>query len=305
MSDRLDWDEIMGEARSRDWESLEELNAWLAQKTRAFNTAPQERLSGLSPEQAARLFADDWEGDGPLQLNESLPLSDLRGARFLVNARVILSTLESEGPAKATATAKSFSRKFVGAVIDRMVWEKGLLEKIKEYNKVIDEQDAFPVHVLRIILRMAGLIKIRSGKYSITQKGQGYLPEERAGELYAHLFRTYFRSFNLAYVDRDEQNAPLQQTLAMTFFRLRRTERSWRKPEALADEILMEEAFDQPADYSGVNMAYKQFEWRVLQPLEAFGLIEQRELEGPNRFLPRHEYQVGDLFDRFVRFDLE
>lgn len=67
----------------------------------------------------------------------------------------------------------------------------------------------------------------------------------------------------------------------------------------------MEEAFDQPPDYSGVNMAYKQFESRVLQPLESFGLIEQRELKGPNLFLPRHEYRVGSLFDRFVRFDVE
>ena len=293
----------MAEAGSHDWGSLEELNAWLAQKTRTYNRAPQERLSGLSPEQAARLFADDWGGDGPMQLNEFLALSDLRDAQFLFNARVVLSTLESEGPAKATATTKSFSRKFVSSVIDRMAWKEGLLENVKEFNKVIDEQDVFPLHLQRIILKMSGLIKLRSGKFSTTQKGKGYLPEERVGELYALLFRTYFRSFNLAYLDHLEQNAALQQTLAMTFYRLGRTARSWKRPETLADEILMEEAFDQPPNYRGENMAYDQFETRILRPLEAFGLVEKREVEGPNRFLPRYEYRVGGLFNQFVRFD--
>ena len=293
----------MGEAGSRDWGSLEELNTWLAQKTRTYNRTPQEQLSGLSPEQAARLFADDWGGDGPLRLNEFLALSDLRDVRFLFNARVVLSTLESEGPAKATATTKSFPRKFVDSVIDRMAWDEGRLENVKEFNKVIDEQDVFPLHMQRIILKLSGLIKMRSGKLSTTQRGKGYLPEKRAGELYALLFRTYFRSFNLAYLDRLEQNAAMQQTMAMTLYRLGRTTRSWKRPETLADEILMEEAFDQPSNYRGENMAYDQFETRILWPLEAFGLVEKREMGKPNRLLPRYEYRVGGLFNRFVRFD--
>lgn len=303
MSDRLDWDEIMSEAGSREWGSLEELNAWLARKTRTYNQAPQEQLSGLSPEQAARLFADDWGGGGPLQMNESLTLSDLRDVRFLLNARVVLSTLESEGPVKATAATKSFPRKFVGSVIDRMAWEDGLLEKVKEFNKVIDELDAFPLHLQRIILKMSGLIKLRSGKFSITQKGKAYLPEERAGELYAVLFRTYFRSFNLAYLDHNEQNAAMQHTMAMTLYRLGRAPRSWKSPETWANEILMEDALDQPPNHRGENSTYDQFRTRILRPLEAFGLVEKCELEGPNQFLPQYEYRVGDLFDRFIRFD--
>lgn len=299
----MEWEEILGDAQARNWESLDQLNAWLAQKAQAYNTAPQVRLSGLSPEQAALLFADDWEGGGPLQLNEDVPLSDLGGARFLVNARVVLSMLDQEGAVKATASTKRFPRSFVAAAADRMVRGDELDELERTYKRVLNEIDYFPLHLQRVILRMAGLIKLRGGKFSITQLGRDFLEESRAGELYARLFRTHFRRFNLAYLDGYDQNVALQQTLAMSLYRLRQADRSWKDPAALAEKTLMEEALDQPPDHGGENQAYGQFETRVLRPLEAFGLVEKRAVEGARWFLPQHSYRVNGLFRRFVRFE--
>lgn len=299
----MEWEDILRDVQAREWGSLDELNAHLAEKARLYNTASQRRLSGLSPEQAGRLFADDWEGDGPLQLNAKIPLAELRRARFLVNARVVLSTLEERGPVKATASTKRFPRSFVATAMDRMERGDRLYELARTYKDVMNEMDYFPLHLQRIILRMAGLIKLHGGKFSLTQLGRSHLKEERAGELYALLFRTYFRRFNLAYLDAYEQNAALQQTIAMTFYRLRRAGRSWKTPAALAEEMLMEEALDQPLDFRGKNEAYGQFESRVLRPLEEFGLVEKRDEEGPNEFLPSHTYRTSKLFGRFIRFD--
>jgi hypothetical protein len=302
MSTNLDLDDLFREARSRTWESPDELNAWLAKKTQAYNTRPQRDLAGLSPEQAHRLFQGNWIDQGPLRLNTTLSTSDLRGARFLANARILLTTLEQDGPTKATAASKNFNRTFVRKMIDRLAWDERYLEFVLQYNKVIDEPDMYPLHVLRIVLKLGGLIKLRSGKFSITEKGRKLLPDDQIGALYVHLVTTLFRSFNLAYLDGYPDNPALQHTLPMTLYRLRREGSTWRRPEELADRVLMDAAFDQPEDYPREMPAYGQFETRVLGPLEGFGLVEKRELQSDDWFRTKSEYRKSRLFDRAIQF---
>lgn len=295
-------DYFLREAKSRSWSSLDELNAWLAEETGRHNSSPQDELGGLSPDQARRLLGGDWETQGPLTLNASLQLDDLRSARFVTSARGFLSAMGEAGSVKATS-AGNLNRKFVAEMLERLELEYEWLEILQNYRRVINEEDVFPLHALRVVLDVAGLIKRRSGKFSLTRKGSSLLKEESAGALYAHLFWTFFQRFNLAYLDGCPPNPALQSTLPVTLYRIGREGGHWARPRALADRSLHPAAFGRAFDWNDEDYAYFQFELRIVRPLVGFGLMERRDI--PSEKPHRHEFETRKsvLFDRFLQFE--
>ncbi len=79
--------------------------------------AAQQELGGLSPEQAAGLLTGDRDTQGPLRLNTSLSLADLRHARFFNNGRTFLTAVAENGSVKATF-AGNLNRKFVAEMLE-------------------------------------------------------------------------------------------------------------------------------------------------------------------------------------------
>ena len=295
-------DDVLREAQSRSWSSLEELNAWLAEKTRLHNTRPQKEIGGLSPDQARRLLAGDWETHGPLTLNTSLQMEDLRHARFFTNAQAFLRAIGDAGKVKATS-AGNLNRNFVGQMLERLDLDFEWLEILQNYRRVINEKDVFPLRVLRVILESAGLIKRRSGTFSLTKKGAVLAKDEAAGALYAHLFRIFFRRFNLAYLDGCPSNHALQSTVAVTLYRIGREEGSWTRPKALADRTLHPAAFGVDYDWNEEDYAYLQFELRIVRPLIGFGLMEKRDVASEKPYRSEFETRKSALLDRFLEFE--
>src|SRR5690606_30777776 len=144
---------------SGDFHSLEELNAALAEYVDAYNRRPQRELLGLSPEQVRRLLADPWDGTGPLRLDESLPLDVLQDSPLLVNAREFLAFLAEGEGVRATA-AGNLTRAAVAALLERLSGLEGAAEAVRRYSKVINEGDISAIFRLRILLRLAGLLRL-------------------------------------------------------------------------------------------------------------------------------------------------
>jgi hypothetical protein len=295
-------DDFLRAAASRTWSSPEELNAWMAQQVRQYNARPQAELGGLSPERASRLLTGDWEKEGPLRLNDSLELPQLRHARFLNNARTFLLAVQEWGTVKATATG-NLNRAFVREMVERMDLEPEYLRALKASRKNINEDDSTPIHSVRVVLDLAGAIKRRKDHFSLTRKGTDYLPESRAGSLYAHLFRTFFQRLNLAYLDGMAENPALQSTLPVTFYRLVREGRQWSGMSALAEKTLHPAALEQPSRASDAKLAIYQFEIRVVRPLAGFGLLETREVETAWPYLKDLEARTTPLYSQFIRFE--
>lgn len=292
---------IQGELASREWESLEEAQAYLERKTREYNEAPQEELGGLSPAEAHALLVGDWESEGPLRLADDLALDELASAPLLVNARTVLAA-GAEGKGIKATTAGNLSRKFVGEMLERTRWPDVTPEEIREYNKVVNEQDFWHLHILRVLLGLAGLLRRQKGFFRTTHRGRGLQQEHAAGALMAHLFRIFFRKLNLAYLSRYQDEDPdLQHTVAFTLYRLPLTAEEWRDAEDLVPLVLLPVAhMPRPTPFG--DPAGTELHVRVLRPLEWFGLLERRDLPGEIPILPRHEYRKTPLFDRFVRF---
>lgn len=311
--------ERLGEHGLRE---LIELGARIQRRKEA-EDAPVRELGGLTRRQARELLEDDWNGEGPLRFGQDLSRTDLAGSRLLANVAIFLETLRDEGPLAHTK-AGNLPRSFVTLMLDRLDWGESLLaEMLKRPGTRANEEDAWPLHVLRVLLELAGLIRKYRRRFQITKKGEALLDEGRAAELYTLLFRTFFRTLNLDYIDGAPEEPNLQRMVPLILRRIAHVADEWRTPEGLADLVLppaaepagprrgvaIQSQTGGSAGGAGSEEARTQawhrewrFNHRVVGPLVDFGLLEKRALPPRSRWDTPFEVRKSPLYDTFLQF---
>ncbi|KPJ95862.1 MAG: hypothetical protein AMS18_02140 [Gemmatimonas sp. SG8_17] len=286
---------------SGSFTSLEGLQAFMDQQMAHYNDQPQDELGGLSPLQMHRLLCGDWLTSGPLRLSSNLTLAEAQGADFLVNARQFLDTTKAENGVRAT-TAGNLNRKFVTAMLEQMRWPEGFVAHVHRWNRVINEDDVFPLHILRVVLTVARCVRLTKGRFRATSVGKDLAKESNAAALYVLLFRTFFREFNLAYLDGSHENPGLQHTIAYSCYRLSTVAADWCDPAALTDRVLLDPVRELPEHPYLQNEATWQLRSRIVRPLIWFGLLERRDLPATEPWREEFEIRKSPLFDRLLRF---
>jgi len=162
-----------------------------------------------------------------------------------------------------------------------------------------------PLHTLRILLDLSGLIRKRKGRFAVTRRGRDVLSEERAGELFALLFETQFQQMNLAYLDRIEVEEEVQNGIAYSLYRLRDAAPEWRKPEDLVDSLLLPFVRESIPERRGFSLPALVLSTRLLDVLVRFGLMDIQESPGASGRKSDHRYRTTALYGRFLRFDIE
>jgi hypothetical protein len=292
---------------SRDFTNLDEANAELRKLTDAHNRRPRPEFDGLSPRQVSRLIYSDWESPtSAISFNRELPLSEVKEATFLRNARVFLGALQQSGKTKATS-AGNLNRKFILQMLEAMAWPPHFLEDLWRYNKVVNEEDVFPLHLNRLVAQLAGLIRKTKGAFHLTKKGRDLCQEDRADELFAALFQTFFRKFNLGYLDRVPECQSIQQTIGYSLCVLDRRAGTWQAIEDLAPRLYLPTVTHElPVDRHGLDYETLLARTRILGPLESFGLIQCRYSRKEPMIRPKISHaRKTALFNRFLRFDLD
>lgn len=292
---------IFSEMRRRRFRTMAEAQAWLDRRMAEYNAAPQAGLGGLSPVQVGQLLYGDWDTTGALRLDPGVSAPELAGSSFLQVARLLLCAARDEGPLPATAGG-NLSRRSVAALVDRMPRSPELEEALELPGTVLNEQDLYPLHIPRVVLGLAGLLVRRKG-FRITRRGRALLDEARTGELFAELFRTHFRAFNLAYLDRGPEQPGIQRTIAVCIFQLGRHAADWASAEQLAEQVLLPDALDRTDEYYGADTAPWLLATRLLRPLRAFGLLERRLVGDGPEWERKREFRKAPLFGRFLRFE--
>jgi hypothetical protein len=192
-------------------------------------------------------------------------------------------------------------------MVAEMNWPTGYVDTLWACNKVLNEIDVDFLHALRIILELAGLVRLEKGKFRITAKGKKLLNEKKAGYLYSLLFKTHFLDFNLSYNDGMPENPGLQDTIAFSFLMLARHGGDWIDEEKLAPILLLPEvkrlAIQTSRFDSGRELGLL-VNLRILRPLESLGLVELRELKKPGEMRAFVEVRKTKLFDMFFKFNL-
>ncbi len=285
---------------------LQEVQAEMDRRVDKLNARPLEELGGISPNQALALMDGGFGDQSPLRLSEALNPTEVEGSGFLANARVILTALlETDGT--AATVAGNLKRAFVAEMVERMRFEEGYLDDLFRMNKVINEEDVGSLHVLRVNLEVGGLVRLRKKRFVLTRKGRELAKPEAAGRLFAHLFRTYFGEFNIAYRSRGGVDPSLQSAVPLLLWQIGVRAREWVPLRTLAIQILPKRPGMPPAEGSGQWWEEEaDLRWWVLRPLVRFGLLEEEDTgEGPS-WSSRPEdarFRTTPLFGAFLRFE--
>ena len=256
----------------------------------------------ISPHEIQKLLDADWEDpNGAIYVWDDLTMREAEQSPFFRNARTLLNALNESGGTKATE-AGNLNRKFVAEMFEQFSIRPDIVESIRAVNKVINEEDVWDLHINRVVLELAGLIRRNRGKFKVIQKRSHLIEDDNAGELYRLLFHTFFRRFNLAYLDRFTEAPFIQQAVAVSLFMVSRLMNQWEFVEDVAPALFLEQVQEQIpvsiySDHTGI-LAYS----RIIRPLIQFGLLEGREQDVS--WLDT-QLRKTDLFDRVLKLNVE
>jgi hypothetical protein len=288
--------------------SQEDLNRISQQVMWEHNHAPQADFDGLSPGQMRRLLDPVWTSPScALHVNATLGLEEVAETEFFRNARILFSILRDADGVKLTARG-NMNRKAVLSFMEKVQPMDSNVEDLLNWKKTWNEEEVRTLHFLRLVLGMAGITRKYKGALRITKKGERLLSEENAGELYALLFTTYFRKFNLAYTEYGDEYSVVQETMAYSLWILSRHAEDWTDEDGLAEKIFAPVAQE---EMRGDTLGDQSVEaWiahaRIIRPLCRFGLLRVQEgATKSGEYVPSDEIQKTPLFDRLLDFKLD
>lgn len=267
----------------------------------------RETTGGLDPAEMYELLSANWEeDDGPVQLNSSLSAADVDNCVMFHNSRTLLLKAQKEDGIGLTQTG-NLQRKPVAELIPDCIWPEGYIEAVKGVNKVINEHDVWLLHSCRILLELSGLVHKHKGKLKGVKKNARYSLKSRSGELYRHLFITYFREMNISYLSNNYFEYPnLEESVPYILHRTQQLADTWIQTDDLAGHVLLPSVYDEVMENDYLNNKFGGLLYSlVLNPLELFGLIETRKTGKKSgwTFYP-DECRKTPLFDKFITFQI-
>ena len=169
-------------------------------------------------------------------------------------------------------------------------------------NKVINEPDFLPLHVVRILAQAATLVRAQRGKLAATPLGKSMLSDERQGSLPAILFHVAFWHTDLGYFGRGPLGSWPQADMGIVLWSLSVSAGDWQTGEKLTRLRTIPESATLTGTWD--RSAYAM-EARILRPLLWFGLLEYRSENIPDSRLAARHYRKSPLFDRLLTFDVK
>ncbi|MGB9300986.1 MAG: hypothetical protein WCD51_10395 [Anaerolineae bacterium] len=296
--------EFMADEKRHDPEWVREALARLVDEQ---NRRPLPELGGLSPDQAFLLHNCGWWADPfPIRLEPELSFEQVGQTEFFHNVRAFLQAVDDFQGAPTTAKG-NLTRAFVAHMLELLTLPPGYLEMIRQVCKVINESDVWPLHIVRAVCQVGGLVRKRKKRFWVTRKARELLQEDRAGALYHYLFDTMFRQFNLAYLTRVDEVPGIQETIPYELYRIGQLPLGRdHQIEGLVPMVFMPVVCQEIAMFSSqVDTPEWLLEDFLLHPLESFGLVEiVAGKRKPPSFSRENQVRRLPLFDAFIRFEL-
>jgi hypothetical protein len=172
-----------------------------------------------------------------------------------------------------------------------------------ESERTLKEGEVRPIHLTRVVAELAGLIERRGARFALTQRGRELHAEARSGELYALLFETWFRRFNLGYSSFAEW-PELQHQIAFTLYRLSVVEAHEQLPADLLATAVLPFAREGAPTNPHHDLPGLLFEQQCLVPLEHFGLLSSSRESDSASQSEKRRFHVTPLYGEFLTFRL-
>lgn len=280
--------------------SLDELNAKLGEFFAQKNNAGIDSFLGLSPTQMHLVLHNPFSLSNHLFNFDCAEEWQLKEIPIIKQALFILHKLNVEGEVKGTQ---------LGNLPKNLVIEfYHLFLSSERYARVPNrEDDVLQLTRLKHLLDLAGLIKKRNKKFSLTKKGNEILAQDNYKALFEEIILTWTKNFNWGFGDGYSNLDLIQRSATFNFYMLHKLCGDWGEDDELG--LCYHNAFPNLAleardtFYGGAEREVIQcFSLRFLEryclPL---GFLEKKE-EGDNYTNRKTFYKTTPFFKNNFKF---
>jgi hypothetical protein len=266
---------------------------WLGGVEPAWTLLTFESLRALRQEPSAVQTA--------IRIANDLSADEIAGSPVARNILILLRQATERDGLQLTATG-NLSRAVVAEMCKLIQWPDYDQADAFRLNKVINEPDFLPLHIVRQLAQASTLVRAQRGKLVATPLGKSMLIDARQRSLPAILFHLAFWRMDLGYFGRGLLGSWPQADAGVVLWSLSVCANDWQTSEQLTRLCTIPEA----AMFSGTwDRTPYAMESRILRPLLWFGLLEYRCEKIPDRqFAALHYYRKAAMFDRLLSFDI-
>jgi hypothetical protein len=179
---------------------LKDIQSLIDQVINEQNNEPILDFEGYSPFEMQKILYSTFATDSPLQL-QKLSDEDYKKIPILNQIKYLTDLIDKNGEIKLT------NKGFLPTKIVSDLYSQGFLKDVTiemGISKLYKETDSMTINLTRILVELAGLIKKRNGKISLTKASQKLLGNTE--ELLRLVFLTFTNKFNWAYFDGYGEN---------------------------------------------------------------------------------------------------
>src|SRR5262252_892015 len=277
---------------AKDFLQDPQIRGWLDGVEPAWTLLTIESLRALRHEPSAVQTA--------IRIADDLSVDEIAGSPVARNTLILLRQAIERGGLSLTATG-NLSRAVVAEMCKLIEWPDYDQADAFRLNKVINEPDFLPLHVVRQLAQAATLVRAQRGKLVATPLGKSMLSEQ--GSLLAILFHLAFWHMDLGYFGRGLLGSWPQADVGVVLWSLSICANDSQTTEKLTRLCTIPE----PAMFSETwDRTPYAMEAKILRPLLWFGLLEHRSEKIPSgRFGEHHFYRKAELFERLLAFDVQ
>ncbi len=277
---------------------LKDIQKHIDQAMNEQNNRSIPEFEGYSPFEMHQILHFTFGKDSPIQL-QKLTDSDYKKIPILNQIKYLTNLIEKNGEIKLTN--KGFlPTKIVSDLYQQRFLKDELIEK--GISKLYKETDSMTVNLPRILIELAGLVKKRNGKLSLTKSSQKILGDNE--ELLRQIFLTFTNKFNWAYYDGYGENQIGQLGYGFSLILLSKYGQIKRLDSFYAEKYFMaypklldslEPSYGTLERYSTMCYSIRSFE----RFLDYFGLIT---IEEEKKGFDSIKYITKtDLYDRLIK----
>lgn len=277
---------------------LKDIQRHIDQVMHEQNNRSIPEFEGYSPAEMHRILHFTFAKDCPIQL-QKITDAEYKKIPMFNQIKYLTDIIEKDGEIKLTK--KGFLPRKV--VLD--LYQQGYMkDRYTEMgiSKLYKETDSTTVSIARILTELAGLVKKRNGKLSLTKSSKKIL--ENNEEFLRQIFLTFARRFNWAYLDRYGENHIGQLGYGFSLILLSKYGQKKRPDSFYAEKYFQafpqflesnEPTYSTLEQYSINCYTLRTFE----RFLKYFGLIEITEIgEWQEK---NHQIQKTNIFDKLFK----
>lgn len=296
--------ELRQALEEQEFASLEEANAFLANRVRQQGQTSLSDFDGLSPEQMHRFLHFPFESEELVVFSSDL--AEEPDVPILNLFRLLVDVIGENGlkPTAKGNLPRNFCREAA-----LTYWGEDVHREKTRHGNINSEEDFFELHVTRVVAEMAGLVRKYRGKFILSRNCRQIIQEQGYSGIYLRLFLSYSQQFNWAYRDGYPELGFIQQSFLFTLYLLQRHGDRWRPHTFYADSFLqafpriLEEV--EPTSYSTPEETVTScYTLRMLENYLCFLGLAEIEETSKVRYPYQFKIRKRPLLDAVVTFNV-